>query len=249
MEHRKAELRETGPCDAPGDDPARFLRELRQLRAEAGLGHAELAARAHYPYDVIHAAEAGPSLPSLPVLSAYVQGCGGTAAEWEERWRSLTKSPASPLLPVRSAGGSEAATAGARAGTVAPDADGHDPSLIMAALGRVADGMAAVADGRAADSPSATAAIGGPGAAGTDLSVPSAATPDGALRRDAAAGSALAGSAGTDAVSSAGVGAWAAPIDGAPPGTGSGWFPPSRAVIAGLIVIVCLVATVVALLS
>ena len=32
--------------DTRRDDPARFLRELRELRSHAGLGHAELAARA-----------------------------------------------------------------------------------------------------------------------------------------------------------------------------------------------------------
>ena len=58
------------------DDATRFLRELRQLRSEAGLESAELAARAHYPHDVIVAAEIGPGLPELPVLSAYVRGCG-----------------------------------------------------------------------------------------------------------------------------------------------------------------------------
>jgi hypothetical protein len=143
LELRKAELREVEPFDAARDDPARFLRELRQLRTEAGLQLVELAARAHYPCDVIRAAEAGPSLPSLPVLSAYVRGSGGTPSLWEERWRSLTRSPASSLLPVRSVGESDAAAAGARIGAVTPAADGHDPGFIMAALGRVADGIAA----------------------------------------------------------------------------------------------------------
>jgi hypothetical protein len=92
---------------------------------------------------VIRAAEAGPSLPSLPVLSAFVRGCGGTPAAWEERWRSVTRSPALPLLPVRAAGDSDAATAGARVGAATPAADGHDPSFILAALGRVAGGIAA----------------------------------------------------------------------------------------------------------
>ena len=142
MELRKAELREAGPCNAPRDDTARFLGELRQLRTEAGLEPAELAARAHYPCEVIRAAEAGPSLPSLPVLSAFVRGCGGTPAAWEERWRSVTRSPALPLLPVRAVGDSDAATAGARIGAATPAADGHDPSFILAALGRVAGGIA-----------------------------------------------------------------------------------------------------------
>jgi hypothetical protein len=131
--------------DARRDDPAKFLRELRELRNHAGLDHAELAARAHYPSDVIRAAEAGPSLPDLPVLSAYVRGCGGTPAEWEERWRAVTGRPASPLLTTRATGWSEAANAGARVSAASAAADGHDPERVMAALNRVADGMAAAA--------------------------------------------------------------------------------------------------------
>jgi hypothetical protein len=142
VEHREAELREVVPSGVP-DDPARFLRELRHLRNGAGLGHAELAARAHYPCDAMLAAEAGPALPDLPVLSAYVRGCGGPVTEWEERWRTLTRSPALTLLPTRDAGCSDAAAAGARIGSVSLAADAHDPSIIMAALGRVANSIAA----------------------------------------------------------------------------------------------------------
>src|SRR5580698_4875611 len=133
---------QTTACRASGDDPARFLKELRQLRDGAGLGPAELAARAHYPYDRIRAAEAGPALPDLPVLSAYVRGCGGTSEEWEERWRSLTSAPTLPLLAARPAGSSTAASAGARIGSISPAADTPDPSIILAALDRVAEGMA-----------------------------------------------------------------------------------------------------------
>jgi helix-turn-helix protein len=124
------------------DDPARFLTELRQLRDGAGLEPAELAARAHYPYDRIRAAEAGPALPDLPVLSAYVRGCGGTTEDWEERWRSLTSAQTLPLLAARPAGSSTAASAGARIGSISPAADTPDPSIILAALDRVAEGMA-----------------------------------------------------------------------------------------------------------
>lgn len=143
VEYREAELREVVPSGVPDDDPARFLRELRELRNGAGLEHVELAARAHYPCDAILAAEAGPALPDLPVLSAYVRGCGGTVTDWEERWRTLTRSPALTLLPTRDAGGSDAAAAGARIGSVSLAADAHDPAIIMAALGRVANGIAA----------------------------------------------------------------------------------------------------------
>jgi len=142
VEHHQVEDRRAGSYRGSGDDPARFLRELRQLRDGAGLGPAELAARAHYPYDRIKAAEVGPTLPDLPVLSAYVRGCGGTIEEWEERWRSLTSAPTLPLVDARPAGGSTAASAGARIGSISPVADTPDPSIIMAALDRVAEQMA-----------------------------------------------------------------------------------------------------------
>ena len=142
MEHRQVEDRPATSHRGSGDDPARFLRELRQLRDGAGLGAAELAARAHYPYDRIKAAEVGPTLPDLPVLSAYVRGCGGTTEEWEERWRSLTSAPTLPLLDARPAGCSTAASAGARIGSISPAAETPDPSVIMAALDRVAEEMA-----------------------------------------------------------------------------------------------------------
>jgi hypothetical protein len=135
-------MRQMAGFGASPDDAARFLRELRQLRDGAGLGHAELAARAHFPYDSIRAAEVGPALPDLPVLSAYVRGCGGTTEEWEERWRSLTSSPSLPLPESRGAGTSDAATAGARIGSVSQVGDNPDPSVIIAALSRVAEELA-----------------------------------------------------------------------------------------------------------
>jgi hypothetical protein len=129
------------------------LRELRQLRDGAGLGHAELAARSHFPYDSIRAAEVGPALPDLPVLSAYVRGCGGTTEEWEERWRSLTRSPSLPLPTSRDAGISDAATAGARIGSASQVGDSPDPSVIIAALSRVAEEMASPSVGAVSASP------------------------------------------------------------------------------------------------
>src|ERR1700757_2697995 len=134
VEYREAELREVVPSGVPDDDPARFLRELRQLRNGAGLEHVQLAARAHYPCDAILAAEAGPALPDLPVLSAYVRGCGGTVTEWEERWRTLTRTPSLPVSDARQSGRSDAATAGARINSATQDGEGPDPSTIIAAL-------------------------------------------------------------------------------------------------------------------
>ena len=143
MEHRKADVRQVAGRGASGDDAARFLRELRQLRDGAGLGHAELAARAHFPYDSIRAAEVGPALPDLPVLSAYVRGCGGTTEEWEERWRSLTRSPSLPVSASRQRGPARTRRPPAPASaSVSQVGDSPDPSIIIAALNRVAEEMA-----------------------------------------------------------------------------------------------------------
>jgi hypothetical protein len=160
---------------ASGDDAARFLSELRQLRDGAGLGRAELAARAHYPYDSISAAEAGPALPDLPVLSAYVRACGGTTEEWEERWRSLTRSQSLPVSAVRDAGRSDAATAGARIGSVSQVVDSPDPSVIIAALNRVAEEMASPTADAVPTSPAAAQSV--PDFAPPAASFPSEAEP------------------------------------------------------------------------
>lgn len=128
-----------------GDDQARFLADLRALRDTAAIGHEELAARAHYPSDVLKEAEYGPRLPTLPVLAAYVRACEGNVLEWEERWRRLgDETRDDPNLPVRPAGASPAAVAGARAGVGVSPPEAYDPARIKAALrgdqGRPANG-------------------------------------------------------------------------------------------------------------
>jgi hypothetical protein len=118
-----------------GDDKERFLADLRALRDTAELGYEELSARAHYPSDVLKEAEHGPSLPGLPILSAYVRACEGDVPEWEERWRRLgVEVRVDPGLPVRPAGASPAAVAGARAGVGVAPPDAYDPDRIRAAL-------------------------------------------------------------------------------------------------------------------
>ncbi|HEX5303168.1 MAG TPA: hypothetical protein VFW50_39860 [Streptosporangiaceae bacterium] len=119
----------------PGDDQARFLADLRALRDSVAIGYDELSARAHYPSNVLKEAENGPSLPGLPILSAYVRACEGDVLDWEERWRRLNPEvPDDPDLPVRPAGASAAAVAGARAGVGVAPPDVYDPDRIRAAL-------------------------------------------------------------------------------------------------------------------
>jgi hypothetical protein len=133
-----------------GDDQARFLADLRALRDLAAIGYDELSARAHYPSDVLKEAENGPLLPGLPVLTAYVRACEGDVLDWEERWRCLAEVPADPDLPVRPAGASPAAAAGARAGVSVVPPDVYDPERIRAALrgsrGRTENGGGRISD-------------------------------------------------------------------------------------------------------
>jgi len=158
----------------PGDDQARFLADLRALRDSAAIGHDELAARAHYPSDVLKEAENGPSLPGLPILTAYVRACEGDVLDWEERWRRLNpEAPNDPDLPVRPAGASPAAQAGARAGVGVAPPDVYDPERIKAAL-RGGRARTEHGDRRASDpgvlAPASTP--GGTGLGSTDLSSP-----------------------------------------------------------------------------
>jgi hypothetical protein len=118
-----------------GDDNRRFLADLRALRDTAALEFDELAARAHYPSDVLKEAESGPSLPTLPILAAYVRACDADVPEWEERWRRLGfEAQADPGLPVRPAGASPAAVAGARAGGGVAPPESYDAERIRAVL-------------------------------------------------------------------------------------------------------------------
>jgi hypothetical protein len=136
IQREGAQLQIRGTWSAgSGDDQARFLADLRALRDSAVIGYDELSARAHYPSDVLKEAENGPSLPGLPILSAYVRACEGDVLDWEERWRRLNSEvPIDPELPVRPAGASAAAVAGARAGVGVAPPDVYDPDRIRAAL-------------------------------------------------------------------------------------------------------------------
>src|SRR2546429_6196486 len=76
IQREGAQLQIRGTWSAgPGDDQARFLADLRALRDSTAIGYDELAARAHYPSDVLKEAENGPALPGLPILTAYVRAC------------------------------------------------------------------------------------------------------------------------------------------------------------------------------
>jgi translation initiation factor IF-2 len=78
-----------GPHGEPGEDLEAFLGDLRALRSREGLSIAELAARTGFSQDTIAAAADGPVRPTMPVLEAYVRGCGDSLEAWEGRWKDL----------------------------------------------------------------------------------------------------------------------------------------------------------------
>ena len=73
------------------DNIGAFARDLRVLRSKVGLDYPDMAEKSHYTMRTLASAAGGLRLPTLPVLIAYVNACGGDVAEWEERWGRLTK--------------------------------------------------------------------------------------------------------------------------------------------------------------
>ncbi|MFE1171332.1 hypothetical protein [Streptomyces sp. NPDC058773] len=81
--------RPENPVDPDAGPVERLAWELRCLRAEAGgPSYRALAKKAHYSVSTLAAATKGDRLPSLEVLLAFAQACGGERAEWEARWRA-----------------------------------------------------------------------------------------------------------------------------------------------------------------
>jgi hypothetical protein len=74
------------------DNIGAFARDLRVLRAKAGLDYPDMAEKSHYTMRTLASAAGGLRLPTLPVLIAYVNACGGDGTDWEERWGRLTTS-------------------------------------------------------------------------------------------------------------------------------------------------------------
>ena len=74
------------------DNIAAFARDLRVLRSQAALDYPDMAEKSHYTMRTLASAAGGLRLPTLPVLIAYVNACGGDIADWEDRWSKLSKS-------------------------------------------------------------------------------------------------------------------------------------------------------------
>ncbi|MEU6012161.1 hypothetical protein [Streptomyces sp. NPDC047453] len=80
--------RRESPLDPSAGPVARLAFDLRKLRVEAGSPtYRVMAQRTGQGASTLSQAAAGERLPTLPVVLAYVEACGGDAEEWEERWR------------------------------------------------------------------------------------------------------------------------------------------------------------------
>ncbi len=78
------------------------------LRSKAGLDYPDMAEKSHYTMRTLASAAGGLRLPTLPVLIAYVNACGGDVGDWEERWGRLTKSGKKGQAALLPAGGQAA---------------------------------------------------------------------------------------------------------------------------------------------
>ena len=114
----------------PEADLADFARDLRDLRTTAGLGYPEMAELSHYTMKTLASAAGGLTLPTLPVMAAYVRACDGNVADWEDRWHRL----ADTIEPARKGTAAEPGTGAdgsappgptepGRSGDPAPDRD------------------------------------------------------------------------------------------------------------------------------
>ncbi|GGT74693.1 hypothetical protein P6B95_03200 [Streptomyces atratus] len=84
--------RHENPLDASAGPVAGLAGALRQLRHDAGSPpYHQMARRCSYSVATLSRAAAGKQLPTLAVLLAYVEACGGSTDTWEARWRHASE--------------------------------------------------------------------------------------------------------------------------------------------------------------
>jgi transcriptional regulator with XRE-family HTH domain len=88
------------PVDPEAGAVERFAYELRQLRQRSGAPtYRRLAEQTHYSVTALSQAAAGRTLPTLAVVRAFVQACGGDVEAWERRWRETARAATPPGAP------------------------------------------------------------------------------------------------------------------------------------------------------
>jgi hypothetical protein len=75
------------PVDPGGGPVQQLALALRKLREDSGNPpYHVMATQAHYSRSALARAASGAALPSRNLVLAYVRGCGGDQAEWDQRW-------------------------------------------------------------------------------------------------------------------------------------------------------------------
>jgi hypothetical protein len=65
---------------------APFASDLRALRHERGIKYLQMSHRTNYCVTALAGAASGRYLPTWEVTQAFVIACGGSVAEWRDRW-------------------------------------------------------------------------------------------------------------------------------------------------------------------
>src|SRR6202035_3452555 len=78
------------PVDGEVEALVALAADLRRLRAQAGNPpYRAMAMKARYSASTLSEAASGRRLATLPVVVAYVAGCGADTEGWQERWRQV----------------------------------------------------------------------------------------------------------------------------------------------------------------
>ncbi|HUZ26151.1 MAG TPA: helix-turn-helix transcriptional regulator [Streptosporangiaceae bacterium] len=79
------------PLERDGSPVREFAFWLRDLRSSSGLRYQELARRTHYATSTLQGAAAGQRLPTLRVVRAFVEACGGDLEAWRAYWTQIRR--------------------------------------------------------------------------------------------------------------------------------------------------------------
>ncbi len=83
--------RPQAPLERDGSPVREFAFWLRDLRNRSGLTYEQVAKSTHYGTSTLQAATSGERLPTLKVVMAFVEACGGDQDLWRVYWTQLRR--------------------------------------------------------------------------------------------------------------------------------------------------------------
>jgi len=83
--------RPQAPLERDGSPVREFAFWLRDLRNRSGLTYEQLAKNSHYATSTVQEATSGSRLPTLKVVTAFVQACNGDAEAWGAYWTQIRR--------------------------------------------------------------------------------------------------------------------------------------------------------------